>query len=87
MTDVGDIIALTTSIDKVSEMAQTERMKNFSARDAKNQFGLLIDTARLEPVVIEKHGRPVAVVCSIEEFERLTRSVCLETAPEDEQTK
>ena len=46
-------------------------MKNFSAGDAKNKFGLLIDTARAEPVVIEKHGRPVAVVCSIEEFERL----------------
>ncbi|NKB53198.1 type II toxin-antitoxin system Phd/YefM family antitoxin [Antarctobacter sp.] len=48
-------------------------MKNFSARDAKNQFGLLIDTARVDPVVIEKHGRPVVVVCSVEEFDRLRR--------------
>lgn len=46
-------------------------MKAMSARDAKHQFGLLIDTARAEPVVIEKHGRPVVVVLAVEEFERL----------------
>ena len=45
-------------------------MKAMSARDAKHQFGLLIDTARAEPVVIEKHGRPVVVVVAVEEFER-----------------
>jgi hypothetical protein len=32
-------------------------MKSMSARDAKNEFGRLIDTARAEPVTIEKHGR------------------------------
>lgn len=47
-------------------------MKTMSARDAKHQFGRLIDTARAEPVVVEKHGRPVVVVLAIEEFERLT---------------
>jgi prevent-host-death family protein len=46
-------------------------MKSMSAKDAKDSFGRLIDTARAEPVVIEKHGRPVVVVLSIEEFERL----------------
>lgn len=48
-------------------------MKHFSARDAKNQFGLLLDTAQAGPVIIEKHGRPVVVVCSVEEFGRLQR--------------
>ena len=33
---------------------------------------MLIDTARAEPVVIEKHGRPVVVVCSVEEYNRLS---------------
>lgn len=42
-----------------------------SAKDAKNGFGLLLDTARAEPVTIEKHGRAVVVVLSIEEYERL----------------
>ena len=46
-------------------------MKVMSAGKAKNGFGLLIDTARAEPVTIEKHGRPVAVVLSVEEYERL----------------
>lgn len=47
-------------------------MKTMSAREAKNGFGLMIDTARAEPVLIEKHGRGVVVVVSIEEFERLS---------------
>lgn len=46
-------------------------MKSMSAKDAKNGFGLLLDTARAEPVTIEKHGRPVAVVVSIETYRRL----------------
>ena len=46
-------------------------MKSMSAKEAKNGFGLLLDTARAEPVTIEKHGRPVVVVLSVEEYERL----------------
>ncbi len=49
-------------------------MQRMSAREAKNSFGKLIDTARAEPVAIEKHGRTVVVVMSIESYERL-RSV------------
>jgi hypothetical protein len=30
--------------------------KNMSAREAKNAFRLMIDTARTEPVLIEKQG-------------------------------
>jgi prevent-host-death family protein len=47
-------------------------MKTMSAREAKNGFGLMIDTARAEPVLIEKHGRGVVVVVSVEEYERLS---------------
>ena len=46
-------------------------MKTMAAGKAKNGFGLLIDTARAEPVTIEKHGRAVAVMLSVEEYERL----------------
>ena len=46
-------------------------MKTMAAKDAKNGFGLLLDTARAEPVVVEKHGRAVVVVLAIEEFKRL----------------
>jgi prevent-host-death family protein len=48
-------------------------MKSMSAKDAKNAFGLLLDTARAEPVTIEKHGRRVAVVLSVEKYERLLK--------------
>lgn len=47
-------------------------MQHISAREAKNGFGRLIDLARAEPVSIDKHGRPVVVVMSIEEYERLS---------------
>ena len=47
-------------------------MKTMSAREAKNSFGLMIDTARAEPVRIEKHGRGVVIVISVEEYKRLS---------------
>jgi prevent-host-death family protein len=46
-------------------------MKYFTAKDAKNQFGRLLDQSRAEPVLVVKHGRPVAVVLSYEECERV----------------
>ena len=47
-------------------------MQTMSAKDAKNAFGLLLDKARAAPVTVEKHGRGVVVVLSVEEYERLT---------------
>ena len=59
-------------MDKIALMARrVSLMKSMSAKDAKNGFGLLLDTARAEPVTIEKHGRRVVVVLSVEEYERL----------------
>jgi len=46
-------------------------VKHMAAKEAKDEFGRLLDTARREPVRIEKHGRAVAVVLSTEEYERL----------------
>lgn len=46
-------------------------MRSMSAKDAKYGFGRLIDLARAEPVLVAKHGRPVVVVMSVEEYERL----------------
>jgi prevent-host-death family protein len=65
-------------------------MKTMSAREAKNGFGLMIDTARAEPVLIEKHGRGVVVVVSVEEYQRLSvqagRAELLEELQEDVET-
>lgn len=43
-----------------------------SATIAKNNFGALLDNAMSEPVIIEKKGRPVVVVLSVSEYQRLT---------------
>ena len=45
-------------------------MKVFAAVEAKNGFGRMIDIVQREPVVIEKKGRAVAVVLSMEEYTR-----------------
>ena len=47
------------------------RMQTLSAKDAKYGFGRLIDLARAAPITVTKHGRPVVVVLSVEEYERL----------------
>jgi prevent-host-death family protein len=48
-------------------------MKSMSAKEAKNGFGLMLDSARAEPVTVHKHGRPVVVVVAVEEFKRLKK--------------
>jgi prevent-host-death family protein len=43
-------------------------MRTFSAADAKNRFGEVLDAAQREPVRIEKHGRATAVIVSEAEY-------------------
>ncbi|WP_421928325.1 type II toxin-antitoxin system Phd/YefM family antitoxin [Neoaquamicrobium sediminum] len=49
-------------------------MKSFSASDAKNRFGHLIDTAQAEPVLVMRRGRDVAIVMSPEKFRRMAEA-------------
>jgi antitoxin Phd len=46
-------------------------MNSFTASMAKNKFGELLDKARREPVIIEKHARPNAVLMAYEDYEYL----------------
>ena len=46
-------------------------MKEIAARDAKNRFGLLLDAAQSAPVRVTKKGRPVGVLMSVEQYDRL----------------
>ncbi len=46
-------------------------MKTIAATEAKNRFGVVLDDAQREPVVIRKHDRDVAVVLSMADFERM----------------
>lgn len=43
----------------------------YTASDAKNNFGELMDAAQRAPVRIEKHGRTVAFLVSKQDMERL----------------
>mgnify|MGYP001547383608 FL=1 len=44
-------------------------MKTIPAGEAKNRFGVLMDTAQREAVTISKKGRPAAVVMPMQEYE------------------
>lgn len=46
-------------------------MINIAAREARANFGELMDTAQREPVSIEKHGLAVAVLMSAMEYENI----------------
>lgn len=52
-------------------MGAKAKKNTMSATDAKNNFGDLLEDARKNPITIERNGRPVAVVISAEEFERM----------------
>ncbi len=46
-------------------------MIHMVAKEAKNHFGQLLTAAIHSPVVIDKNGKPVAVVLSTKEYQRL----------------
>ncbi|MDE0032285.1 MAG: type II toxin-antitoxin system Phd/YefM family antitoxin [Deltaproteobacteria bacterium] len=48
-------------------------MRTMSTKEAKSGFGRMIDIARAEPVVIEKHRRGVVAVMAVESHEQLLR--------------
>jgi prevent-host-death family protein len=48
-------------------------MKAVAASDAKNRFDKLMDDAQRESVIIEKNGRPVAVLQSYEDYQNTER--------------
>lgn len=46
-------------------------MKTVSATEAKQRFAAMIDAAQREPVVIRRQNRDVAVIVSVEDYERI----------------
>jgi len=49
-------------------------VKTVSATEIKNRLGQYLARTAVEPVAVEKNGRPVAVLLSFEEYELLQRS-------------
>ena len=56
------------SIKEVSMLTMTSVV-------AQNQFGALIDTSQRQPVAVTRHGRPVAVVLSYEDYKASTQTI------------
>lgn len=46
-------------------------MRTFTATEAKNNFGVVLESLADSPVRIEKNGQPVAIVLSVREFEEM----------------
>jgi prevent-host-death family protein len=47
-------------------------MRHVSATEAKQTLSAVIDAAQREPIVIQRQKRDVAVVLSVQEYQRLT---------------
>lgn len=58
----------------LANSANLSAMKSFSASDAKNRFGQLIDMAQAEPVRVQRQGRDVAIIMSPDEFRRMAEA-------------
>lgn len=48
-------------------------MQIVSATEARQSFDAIIDKAQREPVMIRKQNRDIAVIMSIEDYQRITR--------------
>ena len=46
-------------------------MRRIAAREAKNSFGRLLDASQRAPVLVTKKDRPVSVLMSVQQYERL----------------
>ena len=46
-------------------------MREIAAKEAKNRFGQLIDSAQRAPVCVTKQGRAVGIMMSVDQYERL----------------
>lgn len=49
-------------------------MRILNASDAKREFGDVLLKAQKEPITINKNGKPVAVVISIDEYDQMIDS-------------
>lgn len=48
-------------------------MQEFASTHAKDNWGEITDTALREPVTITRHGRPVLIVTSVQDYQALQR--------------
>lgn len=49
-------------------------MRRIAAREARNRFGRLLDACQSVPVLVTRKDRPVSVLVSVAQYERLRGS-------------
>ena len=47
--------------------------RTWSMQNAKNRFSEVVEAAQSEPQTVTKHGKPVVVIITTEEYERLRK--------------
>jgi len=62
---------LFNKIDKTPILCDSENMEIMSATEVKQGFGAALDAAQREPVFIRKQDRDVAVLMSVQEYNKL----------------
>lgn len=55
-------------------------MKTMQATEAKNRFGELLEMSAIEPVLIQKNGRDLRVLLTVEEYEKLVSATGVDQA-------
>ena len=58
-------------------------MITFTATDAKNRFGELLEAVHREPIEIDKKGRPVAVMLSYDTYREMEEALDEAKKPSD----
>lgn len=58
-------------------------MNTFTATDAKNRFGELLEAVHREPIEIDKKGRPVAVMLSYNTYQQMKEALGVAKQPSD----
>ncbi len=58
-------------------------MITFTATEAKNRFGELLEAVHREPIEIDKKGRPVAVILSYDTYQEMKEALGEAKKPSD----
>ncbi len=58
-------------------------MITFTATDAKNRFGELLEVVHREPIEIDKKGRPIAVMLSYDTYQEMKNALVEARKPSD----
>jgi antitoxin Phd len=65
------ILAISAIIDRIDKELTAMASSTASSTEVKNNFGNYLEETRVGPVMIQRNGRDVAVLLSIEEYNTL----------------